>query len=195
MMPHVSRRLVVAFALTLAVSTSALAQATPVAVAATPIDNFVPTGATRIGALEYRGGLALTSSAGDFGGWSGLVVDADGAGFVAVSDRGSWLTGRIESEGDRPTGISEARLAPMRPAGGGTLAGQRRGDVEALARVQGGFVVGIERAQEIWRFDGTDPLRAAGRKLLTDPGLSKLGYNEGPEALLAPAGGDRKSVV
>jgi len=189
------RSLLAALVLWGASSVPGQAQAVPIEIAATPIDRFVPSGATRVGALEFRGGLVLSAAAEDFGGWSSLLVDPDGAGFIAASDQGSWLTGRIESEGDRPTGIAGAKLAPMRAAGGGTLAGQRRGDVESLARISGGFVAGIERVQELWRFNGTDPLRATGRRLLADPGLAKLGSNEGPEALLAPPSGSPAALI
>lgn len=195
MLNHASRCLLAAAALLLALPAAGHAQAVALDIAATPIDRFVPSGAARVGALEFRGGLVLSAASGDFGGWSGLVIDPDGAGILAVSDRGTWLAGRIDSEGDRPTGIAQARLAPMRAAGGGTLAGQRRGDVESLARIKGGLVVGIERVQEIWRFDGADPLAMAGRRLLTDPGLAKLGSNEGPEALLAPPSGSPAALI
>ncbi|PZQ82475.1 MAG: hypothetical protein DI549_11155 [Ancylobacter novellus] len=189
------RSLLAAVVLLLALPSGSHAQTLALDIAATPIDRFVPTGSARVGALEFRGGLVLSAASADFGGWSGMVIDPDGAGFIAVSDRGFWLTGRIESEGDRPTGIAQAKLAPMRAANGGPLAGQRRGDVESLARIPGGFVVGIERVQEVWRFDGADPLRATGRALLLDEGLAKLGSNEGPEALLAPPSGTPAALI
>ena len=189
------RSLLAAVVLLLALPSASHAQTLALDIAATPIDRFVPAGSARVGALEFRGGLVLSAASADFGGWSGMVIDPDGAGFIAVSDRGFWLTGRIESEGDRPTGIAQAKLAPMRAANGGPLAGQRRGDVESLARIPGGFVVGIERVQEVWRFDGADPLRATGRALLLDEGLAKLGSNEGPEALLAPPSGTPAALI
>ncbi|MGA0563900.1 esterase-like activity of phytase family protein [Ancylobacter sp. VNQ12] len=195
MLTDVSRSLLAATALLLALPLAGQAQTVALDIAATPIERFVPSGAARIGALEFRGGLVLSAASGDFGGWSGLVIDPDGAGILAVSDRGTWLAGRIDSEGDRPTGIAEARLAPMRAAGGGTLAGQRRGDVESLARVKGGLVVGIERVQEIWRFDGDDPLKATGRRLLADADIARRGSNEGPEALLAPPSGAPAALI
>src|SRR6185312_4445831 len=48
--------------------------------------------AKRFGALEFRGGLVLTSPAADFGGWSALVMDAAGTSLLAISDEGSWLS-------------------------------------------------------------------------------------------------------
>jgi hypothetical protein len=49
----------------------------------------------RFGALEFRGGLQLNSRTRYFGGISGLHVEPDGSRFVAVTDRGAWLRGRI----------------------------------------------------------------------------------------------------
>src|SRR3954465_7640517 len=49
----------------------------------------------RFGALEYRSGLVLTSPFRGFGGLSGWRLDAKGERFIAVSDPGSWFTGRI----------------------------------------------------------------------------------------------------
>ena len=65
-------------------------------------------------ALEFRGGMALTSSHRDFGGLSAIRVAADGAQFIALSDKAHWLTGRIVYDGARrPRGIAAAVLAPM----------------------------------------------------------------------------------
>ncbi|MBB3770861.1 hypothetical protein FHS55_001456 [Angulomicrobium tetraedrale] len=178
-----------AILLLLAAPAAARAQAVPIKINATPIQRFLPTGSNRIGPLEFRGGLVLASPAREFGGLSGLVLDADGQGLVAVTDRGFWLTGRIEAEGDRPTGIRAAFMAPLRADGGGELRQQGRGDIESLARLPGGFLVGIEHAQEVWSFSGDDPLHATGRRLLADPQLARLGGNESLEALLAPPPG------
>ena len=44
----------------------------------------------------------LTSPSADFGGWSGLVMEADGKSLLAISDVGSWLTADVVYEGSRP---------------------------------------------------------------------------------------------
>src|SRR4051812_8731526 len=49
----------------------------------------------RFGALEFRGGLELTSDFADFGGISSIRVERDGERFLAVTDKGRWLRGRI----------------------------------------------------------------------------------------------------
>lgn len=184
-----------ALALLLPLLAPAPAPADPIAITATPIERFDVTGLTGFGPLEFRGGLVLSSPDEHFGGLSGLLLDPDGAHFIAASDRGSWLTGRIVSEGDRPTGIAEARLAPMRVAGGGTLARRGRADVESLVRTKAGILAGIERKQEVWIFPGADPLKSTGRRLLADPQLAKLGNNESLEAMLAPPDGKPAPLI
>ncbi len=86
-----------------------------IAIEATPIDAFDPRDAskTRFGQLEFRGGLALTSSDQAFGGVSALHVEPDGAHFLALTDQGSWLRGRIVYRDGRPAGIADAEMAPM----------------------------------------------------------------------------------
>jgi len=66
-------------------------------IAARTIDAFNAGAAEqmRFGALEFRGGLELTSSHREFGALSAIRVAADGARFVALTDKGRWLTGRI----------------------------------------------------------------------------------------------------
>ncbi len=107
----------------------------------------------RLGVLEYLGGLVLASGDGRFGGYSGLSVDADGAGLWAVSDRGHWL--RLDFARDAagiPTGIASAALAPLLDQAGKPLTG-RKADAEALRRDRsGGFLVSFEREHRVWRY-------------------------------------------
>jgi hypothetical protein len=93
-----------AFSAALAIGTLALADAlrypqtpTRVQIDATVIasfDNHDET-LTRFGSLEFRGGLVLTSRHPAFGGISAIHVEPDGNRFIAITDRGSWLRGRI----------------------------------------------------------------------------------------------------
>ena len=68
---------------------------------------------TRFGALEFRGGLVLTSTDRAFGGISAIHVEPDGSRFLALTDNGSWLRGRIVYEAGRPAGIADAEMAPI----------------------------------------------------------------------------------
>ncbi len=56
---------------------------------------------TRFGALEFRGGLQLSSPHKEFGGLSGLQAIADGTNFIALSDKAHWVRGRIDYRGGK----------------------------------------------------------------------------------------------
>jgi len=175
----------IAVALLALVAAGAVAAPMPIEVTATPLPKFDLTGRTRFGVLEYRGGVALSSTAPSFGGISGMVVSSDGAGILAITDNGMWLAGQIDSEGDRPTGLSSMTASPMLGDDGRPLDKTGRRDVESLARTADGYVVGIERVQEIWAYRGVDPRMAKGRMLVSGDALAKLENNSGIEALMA----------
>ena len=67
----------------------------------------------RFGSLEYRSGLILTSRFRGFGGLSGLRLDAKGERFIAISDKGSWFTGRIVYKGREMIGLDDVEASPM----------------------------------------------------------------------------------
>lgn len=161
-------------------------------VRATPIAAFEPRdpARTQFGALEYRGGLKLTSPYRHFGGLSGLHVYPDGARFLSLSDRGRWLRGRIVYQSGRPSGIADAEMAPMLGSDGQPLAVRGWYDTESLAMNGGIAYVGIERVNRIVRFDyGKDGLLARGEPIPVPPGVQTLPSNKGLEALaIVPAG-------
>ncbi len=137
------------------------------------------------GLLEFRGGLVLTSPAKQFGGISAIRVAPDGAQFLAASDRGRWLRGRIVYEGTRPAGIANAEMAPMLGADGRPLAARRWYDTESIARDGDTVYVGIERVHRIVRFNyGRDGLLARGQPLELPPAIRKLPSNKSIEALV-----------
>jgi hypothetical protein len=144
----------------------------------------------RFGKLTFRGGLVLDSSHRDFGGISSIRVAADGERFVAVTDRGNWLRGRIAYRDGRPIAIRDAEIAPVLGPDGRPL--RRRGwyDTEALAEDGGVFYVGIERANQIVRFDyAKDGVRARGQPIAVPPGIRSLPHNLSIECLVAPPPG------
>jgi hypothetical protein len=106
----------------------------------------------RFGMVEYLGGLELTSSHKEFGGFSAIRVEPDGH-FLSLTDRGWWLTGRIVYDRGRPAGIDDARMAPILGPDGRTLKARGWYDTESLAERDGWFYVGIERVNRIVRFD------------------------------------------
>jgi hypothetical protein len=138
----------------------------------------------RFGKLDFRGGLVLTSPFREFGGISSLNVAADGVNFLAASDRGWWLRGRITYAGTRPTGIAGAEMAPMLGPDGRTLASRRWYDTEAMARDGSTVYVGIERVHRIVRFDfGKDGLLARARPIEVPAAFRSFPNNGSVEAL------------
>src|SRR4051794_6493816 len=137
---------------------------TKIAVQASPIASFDTRdpARTRFGALEFRGGLVLTSNYQAFGGISSLHMQPDGAHFLAVTDNGSWLRARIVYENGRPAGLADAELAPALGPDGMPLAARGWVDLESLAEKGGEVFVGIEGAGEIGRFGIAKEGRAAG---------------------------------
>jgi hypothetical protein len=89
---------------------------------------------TRFGALEFLGGLELSSDNALLGAISAIRFRGDQRQFISVLDTGHWLTGTIERDQDgRLTGISDARIAPMINRLGSTDAGDGVMDAEGLA--------------------------------------------------------------
>jgi hypothetical protein len=196
----VSRRAALAFALLATLALSASAQTGPrapeppakIEVRARPILTFEPANPSRsaFGALTFRGGIELTSPHRHFGGISAIRVAADGAHFLAVSDKGHWLRGRLVSEGTRPVGIADAEMAPVLGPDGKTLASRGWYDTESIAEDGGTVWLGIERVNRIVRLDvGRDGLLARAEPIPVPPGIATLPHNKGLECLVfVPAG-------
>lgn len=138
----------------------------------------------RFGPLTFRGGLSLTSSHPEFGGISAIRVQADGANFIAVSDKGRWIRGRIVYDGTRPAGIADAEIAPVLGPDGRTLSARGWYDTESIAQDGGTVWLGIERVNRIVRFDiGKHGLLARGQPIVVPPGIQRLPNNKGLECL------------
>lgn len=156
-------------------------------IVAREIPSFDPRHADqrRFGALEFLGGLELTSSSRQFGGLSALRVLEDGARFVSLSDKGWWLTGRIVYADGHPAAIADAEMAPILGADRYPLA--RRGwyDTESIAGDGETLYVGIERVNRIVRFDfGRSGVSARGQPISVPPGIFTLPNNKGLEAMV-----------
>jgi hypothetical protein len=156
-------------------------------ITASPITAFEPRDTLRrqFGLLRFRGGLVLTSSYAEFGGISAIRIAADGAQFIALSDKGRWLRGRIRYDGTVPVGMADAQMAPMLGTDGQPLAARGWYDTESIADDGGMLYVGIERVNRIVRFDfGKDGLEARGEPIAVPPGVRTLPHNKGLEALV-----------
>ncbi len=162
-------------------------------VTARAIDAFSPRDPekVRFGALAFRGGLELTSSYREFGGVSAIRVAADGAHFVALTDKGRWLTGRIAyDERGRPSGLADTVMAPILGPDGRPLAARGWYDTESIAEDGGTLYVGIERVNRIVRFDfGRAGVLARATPIPIPPGISKLPNNKGLEAMVVVPNG------
>ena len=166
-----------------------------VTVQATPILAFDnrDTSRTRFGALEFRGGLQLTSDYKPFGGLSALYMEADGEHFLSLTDNGSWLRGRIVYRDGRPVAIADAEMAPIIGADGKPLADRSWYDTESLAELDGQFYVGIERVERIVRFDYRGQgLTARGEPIPVPAEFKSFTYNKSLECL---AGGPKESAL
>lgn len=172
-------------------ATQALSQGR-IEVKATPIDHFDNRDheLRRFGRLEFRGGLELRSSTKEFGGISALRVQPDGGHFIALSDRGHWLRGRIVYARSAPAGIADAEMAPMLSTDGRPLTARGWYDTESLADDSGTLYVGIEGVHRIVKFNyGKDGLRARGAPIPVPAEFKSFPSNQGLEALaMVPKG-------
>ena len=139
----------------------------------------------RFGALEYRSGLVLTSSFRGFGGLSGLRLDAKGERFIAISDKGGWFTGRIVYKGREMVGLDDVEAAPMLGPDGKPITARGWFDSESIA-LDGTFVyIGLERVNQLLRYDFSKGFtRARGEVVPLPPATKKLPFNKGLEALV-----------
>lgn len=144
----------------------------------------------RVGALRYLGGLILAADGDVFGGYSGIVVDSDGAGLWAVSDLGHWL--RLDFDRDAaglPVAVAAARQVPLKDARGQPLLRKGLNDAEALRRLpDGSWLVGFERSHRLWTYD--EPGSAARHALPLPPGFEAQPGNGGAEAVAVWPSGD-----
>jgi len=184
--------LIIAGALAIADAQRYVAAPVRIAVNATPIASFDfnDPERTHFGALEFRGGLALTSSERAFGGISGLRVDADGSHFLAVTDNGSWLRGRIVYKDGHPSAIAGTEMAPLFGSDGKPLAARGWFDAESLENDNGTLYVGLERVEQIVRFNyARDGLLARGEPLKVPADFKTFKYNKSLECLAMPPRG------
>lgn len=144
----------------------------------------------QLGSLHYLGGLILAADDDAFGGYSGLVVDPDGAGFWAISDLGHWLRLDFALAADGlPTGVAAARILPLRDAKGLPVERKRDSDAEALRRgADGQWLVAFERWHRIWTY--AEPGGAATTALPLPPAVDDQPSNGGLEAMAMLPGGE-----
>jgi len=129
--------------------------ASDIAVQSEPIA-FDPAAPERVrfGALEWRGGAIVTSDSPDFGGFSGLTVEAGGETLVAVSDAGQWMRARLVYRNGLLNGLADVRLEWIQGAPGERLKGKTQRDSEGLAMTaDGDALIVFERRHRLARYD------------------------------------------
>ncbi|MHC0052172.1 esterase-like activity of phytase family protein [Actibacterium sp. D379-3] len=110
---------------------------------------------TATGPAEFAGQVAWSVDNPGFGGLSGLELDDDGGGFVAVSDRGTFVSGRIARQAGRISGVTDVTLAPIRDTDGNPVK-RINVDAEGLARrPDGRLYVSFEGYHRVWTYRDT----------------------------------------
>jgi hypothetical protein len=142
----------------------------------------------RVGELIYRGGLEISSPDPRFGGWSGLIVSADGSTMLSQSDEAHWLRAHLiyDSKGDL-AGIDRAQLADMQNLGGKAMV-EKEGDAEGLDSLSpldtsGPVVVSFERNHRIWEYDLSHSLDVKPSAVPAPEAIKSLESNSGLEGL------------
>lgn len=153
-----------------------------------PLDPRNPA-VTRIGRLRYMGGIALSSSDREFGGFSALLWDGDCNRLLAASDTGVFLALRIEEDADgKLTGASEAWLAPVLGTDGKPAPTKVAADSESLSRDGDHVLLWFEQDPRAQRYPGLTPCRPETMErpaygVTRIPAMKKWPVNGGPEAV------------
>jgi len=144
----------------------------------------------RVGRLTYMGGLILASDHGEFGGYSGIAVDADGAGLWAIADTGHWL--RLDFSRNAiglPERIAAAQILPLRDANGAPITRKVLSDAESLRRLADGrWLVSFERAHRLWFYG--EPGGPATATLEVPASVAQQPDNGGIEGVASFANGE-----
>ncbi|WP_448188405.1 esterase-like activity of phytase family protein [Azospirillum sp. sgz301742] len=138
----------------------------------------------RVGAFVFRGAVEVVNGGPGVGGLSGLAITDGGRQFVAISDVGAVVFGRLHHDGGRLVGVSDLTVRPL--AGIGPRHGRAREDdsEEIVALPDGGWLVSFEGHHRILRYP-PDFGRSGGApvELPLAPGMAELPLNSGLEAV------------
>lgn len=117
----------------------------------------------------------------DFGGLSGISVWPDGARFLAISDKGAFLEGRMERAADGSiAGVSSGPMRPLLARGSAGLA-KGRTDSEGLAVGPDGRVfISFEGVARVLEYDR---IAGSAQNLPSHPDFARMQINSALEAL------------
>ncbi len=156
----------------------------------------------RFGALEYRGGVSLYSSFKHFGGLSGLVIEPDGTGLLAVTDVGNWFSAEITYDGERPTGLARCRMGPLLDSKGHPLQDKKQQDAESVTLLEGSLskgkvLIGFERNHRLATYPvvGRGISGSTEGELAPPADVKRIPRNQGFEAVAVLAAGRHKGAV
>lgn len=176
----------------------------PIDITARPIAHFDRSqpNTTRFGDLEFRGGLVLSSPMSDFGGWSGLIMEADGSSLLAISDAGAWFSADVSYQSGRPTALVRTNLGWLSALSGERLENKREQDAESATLLDGTLqhgtlLLGFERLHRIGRFQIRDRVPQVPSGYMKLPAEARrMQRNQGMEAIAVIRSGSlRGSVV
>lgn len=132
---------------------------------------------------RFRGGWVLTSEHPEFGGFSGLLIDAEAGQLLAISDEGNWWRAPFDSRQLQAPGTGTMQgYAP------GVAADKTDLDAESLIRFGDGLLVSFEQNHRL------EFMPEVGAKPIAPPGLAPIDFagvsnNSGMEAItLLPSG-------
>jgi hypothetical protein len=179
-----------------------LSKPQPVALNASPLGSFSRTGGSgpSDGRLVWRGGLVLSAETDKFGGYSGLLLSADGRDLLAVSDAGGWLKARIDYSGVRPIGLSAASIGSLVARDGNPLRRNRERDAEDLALVsgtldKGEILVAYEQNNRIVRYAVANGVPGRPLQVISPPAALRKFSRNGIEAMTVMRGGPHKGRI
>jgi len=176
----------------------AAAKSGPVKVEVTPVNlaTFNPA-RTKFGKLLWKGGLKLSSTDPRFGGFSGLALSKDGKRFVAISDRGWWLKGKLFSSQGKLSDAQNLAMAALR------IETRRQSphwrDAESLSPwnsrgIDGTLLVGLERRERILSYKfARHGMKARPQRIRYPKAISSGPFNKELEAVGRFYNGPRKN--
>lgn len=129
---------------------------------------------------QLVGRISLSDDDPRFGGLSGLVVQAQGTRFIALSDRGTLVQGSLNRTDGRLVGYGPLHLSSLKNTDNSRLT-RREADPEGLAlRGDGRMYVSFEGYHRIWTYRGPESEAAW---LPRHPDFRHLQNNSSLEAL------------
>jgi hypothetical protein len=174
----------------------------PIKITAMPIDfDRERPDRKAFGKLVFRGGLNLFGNSRFFGGYSGLLLDPSGRAMLAISDAGTWLRARLDYDGRKLKGLSDARIGPILGKTGKPLILDRERDSEGIALLSGDVAKGVayvsfEGNHRIERYPfSRDTFGPPDGSLKLPAEAKRMNGNQGVEGLALIAGGPLQGTV